>query len=357
MGGRMEDIDIYDFAQNVLSVITGDLNEGIYSELGGEISLSWSTEQTLNAWARSEGPIGHPPKHRICIHYELVRQIYRDIEGFCDYLDSGIDDKFYAVWFKDFEQPLDMLPCDFSPEAHRKNMFIAAITWVYFHELGHLKQEHGYIRNKFLNSDLDTIEECNIYGKEAIEGRDAAIYHTTEMAADFEAVDLSLSELIRHFKGEDLKPSAYLMVCGLSCALYRLHGNKSLLLESEPTGTHPNPLNRLENVIPQIYEFLSIPELTEHTGIELSRKTTVELCIKAASSVGLFWSRHLYEKPGDIPDEYFLMGNLERINGKSYLRTIMSTWDEIEPAIQSVRRFGSDFGMLRFTEETRKRLS
>lgn len=349
----MEDIEIYELAGNVLSAITGDLNEGAYGNLGGTITLSWSETPTLNAWAESSSNVDEPPQHKIGIHYELVRQVYRDIEAFCSYLDSNIDKQVLDFLFQDFEQPIEMLPSIFSSEAHRKNMFIAAITWVYFHELGHLTQEHGYIRSQKLNVGTKLIEECYAQGGDLIKGEASALYHATEMAADFEAINFCLGELVRHFKGEDLKASIYLFICGISCVLYRFHGNKSLALDSEPIGTHPNPLVRLENVIPQIYEFLSIPELHSHIGVELNRKMMLELCNQASSAAGLFWLRRLNTSL-DKPEDYFLTGNLNRANGKSYMRAIIGAWDEVEPTVRDLRRFGSSFGVLRFSTHTRQ---
>ncbi|WP_217516138.1 hypothetical protein [Vibrio metschnikovii] len=349
----MEDIEIYELAGNVLSAITGDLNEGAYADLGGTITLSWSSVPTLNAWAESSSNIDEPPQHKIGIHYELVRQIYRDIEAFCSYLDRDLDKQVFDFWFQDFEQPIEMLPSIFSSEAHRKNMFIAAITWVYFHELGHLTQEHGFIRSQKLNVGTELIEECYAQDGDLIKAEASALYHATEMAADFEAINFCLGELVRHFNGEDLKASIYLFVCGLSCVLYRFHGSKSLALDSEPVGTHPNPLVRLENVIPQIYEFLSIPELHSHIGIELNRKMMLELCNQASSAAGLFWLRR-QETVLDKPEDYFLTGNLNRTNGKSYMRAIIDAWDAVEPTVQELRRFGSYFGVLQFSTHTRQ---
>lgn len=349
---NLKDIDIYELAGNILSSITSDLNESIYSELNGKPSLAWSPDPSVNAWAKSEGTIDEPPIHKICINYELVRQLYRDIEAFCEYLESDLDKGAFDFWFQDFEQPIEMLPSIFTSEAHRKNIFIAAITWVFFHELGHLKQEHGYIRSKFLNYQVDLISECNIEDSRLIEGKAAAIYHVTEMAADFEAVDTCISELIRHFSGEDLKAAIYLFVCGVSSTLYRFHGDKSLILDNVPEGSHPNPLTRLENIIPQIYEFLSISDLHQHIGIVLDRKRILGICNQAATAAGLFWLRCRTEKP-EIPDNYFLMGNLNRANGKEYLCKIVETWDEIEPEIKALRRFGHYYGVLQFSQHTR----
>ncbi|HHP0422676.1 TPA: hypothetical protein ACRZWP_003801 [Yersinia enterocolitica] len=61
----MTDIEIYAIAVNVLGSITTDLNEGIYSELGGEVKLSWGTTNEINAWAESTSSPINPPKHEI----------------------------------------------------------------------------------------------------------------------------------------------------------------------------------------------------------------------------------------------------------------------------------------------------
>lgn len=351
----MEDLEIYQLAGEVLSTITSDLNNGIYSDLKGELSLVWSEVEIINAWAESKSNIDLPPQHKIGIHFELVRQIYRDIEALCGYLESNFDQKVFDIFFKDYAKPLEMLPSIFSTEARITNMFIGAITWVFFHELGHLKQEHGYIRSKFIGTDSLSIQECYIDSSEQISSKASAIFHATEMAADFEAINSCISELIRHFKGKDLKAAIYLFVCGVSCVLYRFHGANSLIIDENPNGSHPNPIVRLENIIPQIYEFLSIPELHEHIEIELPRKIILELCNQAAVASGVFWLRNNTDQP-DIPENYFLMGNLNRPMGKNYLSEIINVWDEIEPTIKSIRRFGTCFGILRFSKQTRDAL-
>ena len=87
-------------------------------------------------------------RHSITIYYELVRQVWRDAEGLCEFLrsipkGSGVD-SLYDV-YGDREK----LPTCFEEDEHVKNIFVAAITWVFFHELGHLMQEHGVIRAEF----------------------------------------------------------------------------------------------------------------------------------------------------------------------------------------------------------------
>ncbi len=352
----MTDLEIYQLAGDVISSISNDLQNGIYSDLNGELSIVWSEEKSINAWAESRTDINKPPCHKIGFHFELVRQIYRDIEAYCKYIECNIDYKIFEMWFQDDAHPFNLLTTHFSKETYTNNMFIGAITWVFFHELGHLQQEHGYIRNFFTGATIPSIHECNINTNELIQGKEAAISHVTEIAADFEAVNFCISELIRQFKGDDLKPSIFIFMCGVSCVLYRFHGAKPFRIEEYPIGSHPNPLVRLENIVPQIYEFLSMSALHQVINVELSRESIVKICSTAATTVGIFWLK-INSKQPKVSDNYFLMGTLNRPGMNSYLKVIIKTWDEIEPTIKMVRRFGTKFGLLQFTQESRERLN
>ena len=351
----MTDLKIYELAGNVISSIARDMQDGIYSDLDGELSIVWSQEKKINAWAESKGNINEPPSHKIGFHYELIRQVYRDIEQYCEYIESQVDKEIFNMWFQDDVQPYDLLTSHFAKEAYINNIFMGALTWIFFHELGHLKQEHGYIRNKFTHTVTSSIHEININNSEEIKGKEAAVSHVTEIAADFEAIDTCIFELIRQFQGEDLKPAIYLFICGVSCVLYRFHGTKPFNAEYYPKGSHPSPLTRLENIIPQIYEFFSMQAVHQVINIELTRENMVKICGTAATTVGLFWLRS-NNKEAKVEDNYFLMGSMQRPGMENYLKVIIETWDEIEPTIKKVRRFGTDFGLLKYTPESRERL-
>ena len=347
----MTDLKIYEVAGNVISSIAKDLQEGIYSKLKGNLSVVWSTEKIINAWAESKGNINEPPEHIIGFHYELVLQIYRDIEFYCKYIENQIDKKIFDIWFESDYQPYKLLTSYFSRDAYINNMFMAALTWIFFHELGHLQQEHGYIRNKYANITTSSINEMSINDNKNITDEQAAIFHVTEMAADFEAINTCIFELMRQFQGEELKPAIYQFMCGVSCVLYRFHGNKPFMAEYYPHGSHPNPLIRLENIVPQIYEFFSMDALHQVINVKLSREDMVKICYSAASSVGLLWLHGNSSTTAEIDKNFFLMGSWNRPGMKSYLKIIIKTWNKIESEIKKVRRFGTNSGLLKFTQE------
>lgn len=354
----MTDVEIYNLAGEVISSIANDIQNSTYSNLNGTLSIVWNTEPKVNAWAESLGNTDQPPKHKLGIHYELVLQVYRDIAIYCEYIEHNADKELFRTWFEGDYQPHELLTSYYSKEAYLKNMFIGAITWVFFHELGHLSQEHGFVRKHFTGTDTTLIQECNINDNEVIQGKAAAISHVTEIAADFEATHSTISELIRHFKGDDLEPAIYIFLCGISCVLYRFHGSKSYIIEESPVGSHPNALIRLESIVPIVYEYLSMPGLEEIINVKLTRESLIHSCTTAAGTAGLLWFRRNSEQgQGELPDNYFLMGSMNRPGMKSYLKVIVETWDEIEPTIKTIRRFGSKFSLLHYTQEFREILN
>lgn len=349
----MEDIEIYNLATDVISSIAADLNENLYSKINGVLSVLWRTDEKFNASAQSNSKVDEPPVHTVNMYYELARQLYRDIEEYCAYIESECDKPIFDTLFGSHHKYKELIPSSFSKAEYKKNMFISTLTWVFFHEIAHLNQEHGHIRSQILQSDNHSIDECNIYKSENLEGRAAAIYHTTEMAADFEAVYICIKELVRHFKGMDLEDSIGSFACALSCALYKFHGIKPLNIDSAPKGTHPSVIVRLEHLLPQIWEFFDIAEVQSLGKIKLSRSELVYICELHSVTVGLFWFRKQLLSEEKF-HEFLHIRTIYRIGGREYMKTIISTWDEIEPEINKNKRFDDPLALLRFTGQYRE---
>lgn len=364
----MEDIEIYELASRVLGDITRDLNESTYAKQGGELTIAWCEEKKFGAFASTLNKAGKPPKHRVTIHYELVRQVWRDAEDLCEFLrsipeDSDVD-KLY-----DFYGDRIKLPKLFYDEELVTNMFVAAITWVYFHEIGHLMQEHGVVRAEFSERHSDAVQTTDVHDFEAshnkrLIGREALVSHVTELAADFEATHFYVAELLRHVTDPDfvdnkkrtevLSGLIYLMVCGLSLLFFRFNGSQPILPTAVIEGSHPNPLVRLEINVPQIFESLDmIGRVVDHG---LDRKQLVLLCGKAALSATLYWSMTKTEKH-EFDDRFLIKGLLTNPVVLQYLQPIVTCWDEMLPRVKEIRRFGSPLGLMTFTDSFRTRIS
>ncbi len=353
----MTNIEINELSADVITSIAEDLRVAYYNKVEGTLTVEWGVTKEVNACANSNSSPDSPPNHKITINYELLRAIHSDIEDYCNYIEYDADSKLFAELYRKDMQPKDLLTNSFSKEEYQNNIFLAAITWVFFHELGHLKQEHGYIRGMFTESEITIINECNIDNKKPLKGKQSAVSHITEIAADFEAINFCNLELMRHFKGKDLLPAIFLFTTGVALAIYRFY-DKEILMECDvPKGTHPNPVARLEIMLPQIWEFFSIPGIEKELEIKLTREELVHTCNTAASSAGFLWMKKK-ELPLDSNSlSNLVQGMYQRTKLNTYMKTLIETWDEIMPSIKLIRSkreiITNEFGLLYFTDESR----
>lgn len=349
----MEDFEIVKFAENIIRTITKDLNESLYSEPNACLKAVWKRDDSFNASATPKSKVTEPPVHTITINYGLALQLYQDIDHYCIYIESGFDQEAFDIYFKDYSNKF-ILPTNLTPENYRKNMFIGALTWVYFHELAHLNQEHVYVLNQLLSTKkYSTYKEFDINNSKALKGKAASIHHVLELAADSEAIQTCISELLRHFVGDELKESIGTFVIGISCAIYKIHDLDMLDLNSEIIGSHPPPMVRLEQILPQIYETFDSLEQSKLISINTNRVELIHQIEKSSLTSGFFWFRKKLVHP-DKMAHFFHSETTNRIGGKKYLRTIIDTWDEIEPVISKYRRNNRDLSILTFSEDYRR---
>lgn len=210
------------------------------------------------------------------------------------------------------------------------------------------------------------VNECDIDNSISLTEKQAAVSHTTELAADSSAISRCIFELMRQFSdesivGQDDKGTLFLgavqlFVSGVSCLFYRFRGVESGRLEQTPSGTHPLPLVRLEINLPHIYEMLSFPVIDEIMGHKLNRESMVRLVSRAAYSGAFFWLVRSGDRSLGIPENYLFKGLLESEELKKYLECIIATWDEIEPMIDLYNLDDMPFSKLSFTDELRTKL-
>ncbi len=347
----MEDIRIYEISAEVLNGITSDLNESIYAPINGTLELKWSTEPTFNAYASSKSGIKSPPNHEICIHYELVRQLYRDIESFCEYYSQEHASNWWSTFFRDLDDAPPLFEF-FTLEQCCFNMFVGALTFVYFHELGHLLQQHGYIRQKIGGSEDSLINEHQVMGEAILRGKSSSVSHVTELCADSYATTKCLYELMRQFDDnkEELRVALFILVCGLSCIFHKFSNEVAYAPIEEPVGSHPNPSIRMELNLPRIYEILDL--VAEPSGHSMSRIELVHLCSRASDSSSLYQlaKRSSSKDDSNYP---FIRGLLNRPDDRNYLQQIVNIWDEIENFLKEITIEGNDFDYLSFTQEFR----
>ncbi len=347
----MEDIEIYELASEVISTIHKDIQKIMYKPIDGKLVVRWDTRPLVNAWASSTAELGAPPQHEIGIHYELLRVVYRDIEAYFEYskqVHNGLDMDVIENFFPKATKPIQVLPVEFDISTSIRFAFIGAITWIFYHELAHLDQEHGYIRNWRKNSSSPTIDEAIASSSPKATGWEAAVSHVTELAADFSSTLSCLVDLHHHFKGNEFLASMRLFVTGVSCLLYRFHGERSYIPSELPEGSHPTPIVRLEGILPQMWEHVD-----GLFNTNLSRECLVYGLSISAVSVGLFWLRFT-NRTDAIPEHFFLEGHLNRPNCAAYFREIIPVWDTIVPRIIANRRPDRPLALLTFSPTFRE---
>lgn len=352
----MEDSEIIELACDVFSKITDDLNAGVYTELGGNLSVRWSEDKCFYAWAAVGSTVKEPPEHYIGLTYDTVLLLYRDIEIYCKYVEHGIDKNILNSLLQDFSYPQDLYLEDSVENCH-KNMFISALTWIFFHELGHLVQEHGHIRDMYNCNKNNRIVDCSVVDNDDyvhLTGKPAAVSHVTEMAADFFSTVFCLRALLRHFRKHQLTNEIIRFTPSVALVLYRFQGVSSYIQTETPEGTHPQALIRLEQVMPLIYEFYSNFQLLERNENNLNRLDLINITSWSSFSVGLFWMRK--NKQAEISENYFLSGSFQRPGMVHYHQEMIDIWDEVKPEIDKVKRFDDPFSELQFSDQYRKKI-
>lgn len=352
----MQDSEIIDLACHVFSTITDDLNEELYSNLDGELSIRWRDDRCFSAWASVTSDVTQPPKHYIGLTYDTVILLYRDIEAYFSYVNSGVDNNHFDIVFKDFDYPKSL--AEKSTKDHCcKNMFISGITWILYHELGHLLQEHGHIRLQYdcsLGTDVVDCAASDKVDTGILSGKAAAVSHVTEMAADYFAVVSCLRALLHHFEGDELDAELRGFASALALLIYRFHGVNSYVPTEIPVGSHPTPLIRLEQTMPLIFEIYSNLDLVGNEKSKLSRLDLINLTSWSSFTVGFFWLRK--NRASELPTDFFLSGSLHRPGMTKYHRIILDTWDEIKPMIDNVKRIDDPYSELQFSDQYRNLL-
>ncbi|WP_180034275.1 hypothetical protein [Acinetobacter sp. YH12233] len=343
----MEDIELYNFASDVLLAITKDLNKGLYSKYEIDLQLVFSTEDKISAHAK----ILDNGTHCIVISYELIKALYNDALGFCNFIRENSSNINFLNFFDGLlEFPL--LPTSFTFEDNINNMFLNSLTWIYFHELGHLVQKHGVIRGNVLD-----IQEYNVNDDSSeVKNEVASLYHVTEIAADFYGVNIVIRELFRHWYGRTnlFLDSNYIFVCGITLCFYRFYGKRSLIFNSHPQGTHPHPIIRAELALPAITEQIDMI-MKSHLPPFMDRKMLVHFLNRAGLSASLYWYSRYEMDPSDLLS-FVMKGVLNREETKTYMRTIISTWDSISSIIETNSLDNNKFSLLQFSDQFRSLL-
>lgn len=349
----METPDIIDLAVRTLSTIVDDLQPN-YQSSGGSLKLVWSDEPTVNASATPISKMGEPEIHEITINYHLVISLYKNIDNLFEYIDADNNREFFGNddtdSLKKFFQTTDY-------KAFKNNSFISALTWVFFHELGHLKQGHIYILKSGL---LNNFSESYSLSGSNFKNENTCLLHCLELAADHFATITVSGELARHFH-DDLSQFEYsfaTFVLGVSTAIYTFTGREFENIPKYPVGSHPPAIARLDITLSMMCEFFNAMGLIPNYDKRKYTEIAVLCSLYAYFYTHIKW--HI-EEGRNHKDKLHLNKNLTptplhlRENGKDYLKEILKVLDEIRPSlIKNLNSKWADIYALHFTDDFRE---
>ena len=379
---KLSSSEIYWLANDVLLSITNNLNNGIYSDLNGELKFGWGTDRSrCSARAFSYSATDNPPKHKIVIDETLALRLYEDAANYRKFLSDVRTKNLFAQNHNGFEIKPHLFE-DTPIEESVKNIFFGALTWISYHGLGHLIQENGYIKKSFTGKHTEScVDDCNASEEIELTEREAIISHVTELAADVEAMQLSASSIFiqafhKHLtkisdSGPDEASIAEIqkdskarhefqenlcsMTAGLAITLYRFNEGKPYQPTASAIKSHPTPLRRLEHCLTNLFEGLDAggQGMLLHG---LNREQLVMRC--TGSAFGVFICNKI--KGGTLnidPDSApIVRGILEDPYLRSYWRDIINAWDEVKGEVSNVRRFGVESGQMDFSPELRAKI-
>jgi hypothetical protein len=363
-------------AAETFSALVRDISGLHYTEDGASLSWNWIVDPEKDGLARAHslGLPRQPPQHMIRIYHQFVIDLYEDASSYCRFAENELGTDRLSQLYPDFD-PRPSLPEGMDLNVAIHNMFMASLTWVFFHELGHCSQEHESIRRMHSLLPQSGYIDENECPSSLVSQADSAMRHAMEFAADAEATAWCITELGRHFLapyllnelGEqicqiDIEPdnegfkefraNLFLLVCAVTLVFCRFNGSREMLYSPLPQSTHPLPLRRLERCLPQIWEMLDVQELAGSFH-GLSRRQLVCIGIGASTSSCLFWLKGHCSWPRE--GEVFLPRGLPQDpHIETYWDSVINSWDAIKGEVAINRRYGSELGLLNFSHAFRE---
>lgn len=341
----MEVHEICDLAAAALGGIVRDLNDSWYKDVGGKLQLKWSEKKGF-AYAESDRTTSTAPDHSITIHYDFLVELYRRSERFYKFRES---DRGIAAADL-IATSIPRYECThFCEQDFVRNMFMGSLTWVFFHEIGHLVQEHGAVKSRMLGLQHEFpsvfVESGDFEAGASL--RESCVHHALELAADAISTTIGMAEWIRHasdpnFIGNSQTANVFIngihaYACGVTSVLYlfRPHGAAN---PDAPTGYHPPPIYRLQLILPLLQEMLTSSVVATYIGVSTDARAAVGVVGGGAYLSALCWMQEA-TKEATYLEGFLFEAIASKPEALRYLGHVIPTWDEASNIVQEVAAF------------------
>lgn len=351
-----------DMAQSIIDSLVTWSNDEIYTNLGGKLACDLVLSEAVNA--RASVDPANPYNPRITIYMGMVREIYRDSfvftmladkiaantghdesfkEKFGDapsFFEGGVPDipnklltKFYGIYKAALEEKEKDAHMTDKSIACRFLMFEVMLTWVFFHELGHLAQRHYLLRG-----DSASVEQLEAESYEISEtqteciGEECVRFQAREVLADIEAGELTIRYLF--LKKSFHYSSIYLLFCAQYCMFNRFYMGYEPNLDFV-NRKHPHPVVRNELSSSFLTELVNycLAKMKGDVPAEKIIMSVVYLSVKSSLISGVYWGNRYEAMDGNLTSFMKLM--MSGVEKEEYCSKLMCSVHEHLPIIKA----------------------
>lgn len=348
---------VINLAERIVSEVATSIQKKIYKAIGKTLRVRWTDREYFTAYAYEE----NSDTHHIVLSEGMALELYRDALSLSEMAATHFTEtKYWKLFGPPDSERIGVLPAGKSVEECKEIMFEISLKWIFFHELAHLGQAHLEIRREFGDStDLKIVDEAYADDQRDIVGKEAIIYHATELAADHEGLSTALQFLAIKYDNAIPKADVYMLVCGLTCLFNKFYGSRSDGVIPIPDGSHPHPAVRWELLLPAFYGYFFHPEVKRrYPEWNIEEKDVVHMLTEANGLASMYWAIQYAPSKvnGGLPRFMKAADVDNKPEVKQYLRTIFSAMDEIFPKITELYRFPFRPSIPIITPEWRKRV-
>lgn len=302
-----------------------------YSRHNINLSIKWLLTEEFRASAY----VINRKSHEIRLSYGSAIEIYRDAFVLPETCRNILTDEMFDRVFNLFSygnQRQDVLPAGLTPLDAKVTIVRQMTTWLYLHEQAHLLQNHGDLAKtlavpELLSNEgeiLDAVAEKD----QILNAKNAAIRHTLELAADYEAISyLVMGEAAEEGMTEE---KLWCLAAGLMCMFQRFYSTAPAQVDATPSGTHPHPSVRMRMTMNKIIAMLTFPDFAKDAQWTKGPNHARAVMDHAVYTANIFW----YLRYFDVKQKELLSAVLsQRTTPESYQKIIFCTWKSIETEI------------------------
>lgn len=338
------DLNLIDtISEAVVSSLTNWANKNIFSKINGKLIFSIPLNESVNAGARyNSSSTSYAPE--IFITLGMIREIYRD--SFTFPLVSNriaeetsniaqLNDIFNnEVYVYSSGVPVIREQCKsqlakITESAYKeiKNeristnditcrflMFEFMVSWVFFHELSHIIQQHNLLKTSVNEDEFYEISSAKGGSDSDLDSQ------AREILADIEGLGLTLQYL--HMNGVFCSETSYLLLSSISCMFNRFYDKYEEKLEVS-NGTHPHPTIRNDFIhncfVKLLYEILK-SDFTDNTARALAYISTRSMLL-----TGIFWAHRYHKYDGESLPSFLELSSASHSEQLSQYRRELTT--------------------------------